>query len=178
MIRLFVAVDLPQAIRRSLARWGRGAVGEDEGMRLIAPAHLHVTLCFLGWREEEEAAALGERVSGCAAPAPGLALGAAAWLPARRPRVLAVDLEDSARALTGLQRRVSDALEAAGAYVPERRPYRPHVTVARVRGRARVRARELSPPPARTFAAEALTLYRSRLERGGARYEPLARAGL
>jgi hypothetical protein len=53
------------------------------------------------------------------------------------------------------------------------------VTVARVRHGARVRARELPAPPAASFTAPALTLFRSHL--GGARparYEALVRARL
>jgi 2'-5' RNA ligase len=173
VIRLFVALDLPAAVRRALSRWGREAVADEEALRPIAPENMHVTLCFLGWREEDEAEHIGRLVSGCAAPVAGLGLGEGAWLPPRRPRVLAVDLADGAGALAELQRGVSDALAAEAGYEPERRAYRPHVTVARVKGRARVRARELGPPPDSRFDGEGLTLYRSRLERGGARYEPV-----
>jgi 2'-5' RNA ligase len=70
---------------------------------------------------------------------------------------------------------VSDALEAAGAYAAERRPFRPHVTVARLRPRARA-ARELAAaPPAIEFHGTAVTLFSSRTSPQGARYEALAR---
>jgi 2'-5' RNA ligase len=170
--RLFVALDLPVTVRRALTRWAREAVGGEEAWRLITSENMHATLCFLGWREEEEVARIGELVGACAAPVPGLALGEAVWLPPRRPRVLAVDIEDAAGGLSELQERVSSALAREAGYEPERRPYRPHVTVARVRGRARVRAHDVDAPPPRRFDGLALTLYRSRLQRSGARYEP------
>jgi RNA 2',3'-cyclic 3'-phosphodiesterase len=176
--RLFVALDLPGEVRDVLASWGREQTRGREGLRLVDAAMLHVTLCFLGWREESEAEAIGAAVSACAAPVPDLTVGESAWLPPRRPRVLAVDLEDGGGAVGGLQRRVSDALVAVAGYEPERRAYRPHVTVARVRGGARLRAFELAPPPRTPFRGAALTLYSSSLRRDGALYSPVARVGL
>lgn len=183
--RLFVALDLPEDAREALAAWGREVAapdGAERRLRLIPPNALHVTLCFLGWRDDgqaEEIAALALGAVSEGAPAPPLALGAAAWLPRRRPRVLAVDLADEGGALTDLQARVSDALVARAAFEPEKWPFRPHVTVARVPRGVRAGGREepARPPPLR-FPGAAVTLYRSRLSRSGAHYEPLARAEL
>ena len=175
--RLFVAVDLPAEVREGLAAWAARA-GGLEGVRLIAPAGLHVTLAFLGWRRLTEAPRIAELALTHAQPVPDLRVAGAAWLPPRRPRVLAVDLEDPGRALIRVQARVSEALAAGAGYEPERRPFRPHVTVGRVGKRARVRAHDLPAPPSTSFTATALTLYRSRLSQDGARYEPLARVEL
>ena len=101
-----------------------------------------------------------------------------AWLPPRRPGVLVVDLEDGDGALSALQPCVVEAMTATAAYEPETRPFRPHLTVARLKRGARQPRRELPPPPELSFAAESLTLYRSQLSREGARYEPLARVAL
>ena len=57
------------------------------------------------------------------------------------------------------------------------RPFRPHVTVARVRRGPRP-SRDLPDPPRATFAGEAVTLFRSHLGRGPARYEALERVEL
>jgi 2'-5' RNA ligase len=89
--------------------------------------------------------------------------------------VLAVKLDDPTATLRELQAALSDALSSGGWYQPEKRPYLPHVTVARVPGQTRMRPVELTPPPRLEFIAPRITLYRSRLERGGARYQPLAR---
>jgi 2'-5' RNA ligase len=61
--------------------------------------------------------------------------------------------------------------------VPERRRFLPHVSVARVRGRA---PEDPLPdlPEMGSFDATSLTLFRSRLSPKGARYEALARASL
>jgi 2'-5' RNA ligase len=52
------------------------------------------------------------------------------------------------------------------------------VTVARVRHGARPRQRDLPEAPSASFAGAAVTLYRSYLGGGPARYEPLERVGL
>ncbi|MGN6170793.1 MAG: 2'-5' RNA ligase family protein, partial [Solirubrobacteraceae bacterium] len=109
---------------------------------------------------------------------PELGLEAGLWLPPRRPRVLGVTLDDSSGALARIQGAVCTALADRGWYTPEKRPFLPHVTVARVYARARVRAAELPPLQSLRFRAPAVTLYRSRLQRSGARYELLARVVL
>jgi 2'-5' RNA ligase len=179
--RLFVALELPEGVRERLARWARTQLADRDGLRLIAPGQIHVTLCFLGWREEADIPLLGEVTSACIAAAPDVSLGQPAWLPPRRPRVLAVDLVDGSGALTALQARVSGALADRAGYEPEARAYRPHVTVARVRSGTRMRAADratLDPPGGPPFDGAALTLYRSRLSSEGAHYEAVMRAEL
>jgi RNA 2',3'-cyclic 3'-phosphodiesterase len=96
---------------------------------------------------------------------------AALW----RPVVLCAEVEDGAGALGALQGRLAAALADAGLHEPERRRYRPHATVARLRSGERApRVAPEGPDPVR-FAGEAVTLYRSHLGRGGARYEALER---
>ena len=80
-----------------------------------------------------------------ARPAAELAVGEPLWLPPRRPRVLAVALEDPDGALGRTQTAVSSALAAGGWYVPETRPFLAHVTVARVRKGARAWRRAQLP---------------------------------
>ncbi len=178
--RLFAAVDLPADVRASLAAWGRSAVGAaGDTLRAVSEANLHLTLAFLGAREEEQAEAIGALVTACATPAGPLSLGDALWLPPRRPGVLTVAVnEEEGGALGWLQRAVVEALVAGAAFEPETRPFRAHVTVARVRARQRPREVALPAPPKATFRPPSLTLYRSRTGPGGARYEPLARVSL
>jgi RNA 2',3'-cyclic 3'-phosphodiesterase len=174
--RLFVALDVPEEVRVELARWAREAVGGAPGVRVLEPGTLHVTLCFLGWRPLAQAPRMGELVLGCAAAGPPLEVADAAWLPARRPGVLALDLTDPTRSLGALQACVVKALVEGVGYEPEQRAFRPHLTVARLRRGSRKPNDPLPPAPALAFAGEALTLYRSHLTREGARYEALATA--
>lgn len=173
-VRLFVALELPEAVREELARWCAAAIARTSGLRLLRPQDLHVTLCFLGWRgagEIEQIAEACRRVSGL--PCPMLRVGEPIWLPPRRPRVLAVELEDAQSILTRVQSELSVALHAGGWYVPESRPFMAHVTVARLSKGARAPTRRLKGPPTLGFPGSRVTLYRSRLTSGGARYEPL-----
>jgi 2'-5' RNA ligase len=136
--------------------------------------HLHVTLCFLGWLTAADVDAVLEACGAVAdASACDLRLGEATWLPRRRPRVVAVVLEDPDKELAPVQRALSEALQAGGWYEPEVRPFLAHVTVARAGSRQRVRARDLEAPPPVAVRASRVTLFRSRLSPTGARYEQL-----
>jgi 2'-5' RNA ligase len=173
--RLFVALELSASGRDILARWRDAAVRHDRAMRPVAVEHLHATLCFLASRavaEISDIAAACDVVAG--EPVAETRLGSPLWLPARRPRVLAVRLEDPDGALARIQAVLASALVAGGWYAPESRPFLPHVTVARVAKDARIKASVLDAPPAADVHCSRVTLYRSRLGSRGARYEPLS----
>jgi RNA 2',3'-cyclic 3'-phosphodiesterase len=174
--RLFVALDLPEAAREALVAW-RGWALEHPDLRLLAPEALHVTLVFLGHLPEEDipriAAALPRD-----AGAPALRAVGVKPVPPRQPRLFALDLADDEGGAAAIQASVAGGLEALGLYQPEKRPFWPHVTLARVRKGARVRRLELPDPPSGHWLGEAVTLYRSRLSPKGARYEPLERVRL
>ena len=175
-LRLFVALELPDDVRATLA--DAGAAADPDVWRPVAPAALHLTLAFLGHRPPADVAAI-ERVLAAEAggPAPRLELGAAVLLPPRRARVLTLALHDPDGTLAALQARVSEGLHTAGVYRPDKRPYRAHVTIARLRPRARApRATDLALTAA--FHGGPLTLYESRLLPSGPRYVPLARVEL
>jgi RNA 2',3'-cyclic 3'-phosphodiesterase len=175
-----VALDLPAAARAELASWRDDLVRERDDLRPVAEQALHVTLAFLGYRPEKEAAAIAETMSAavgsCAAPA--LAPGAVKPIPPRRPRLFALDLDDPDGACARLQQAVSDALEAKRFYKPEKRPFWPHVTLARVKRDRRAEPLPPDPPPLAAFRAETVTLYRSTLRPQGAVYESLARVSV
>ena len=173
-LRLFVALDLPAAARAALAAF-RDAAADPAVWRPLPDASLHLTLAFLGHRPEADVSAVADVLRGQSHRAPRLALGEALALPPRRPRVLTAEVEDPDGTLGALQASLSEGLAALGLYAPETRPYRPHATVARLRPDARAARRELPAPEPLEFLGEALTLYQSRLRRGGAQYEPLAR---
>jgi 2'-5' RNA ligase len=93
-------------------------------------------------------------------------------------------IEDRSRGLDRLQSRLAIALAELGVYPPERRPFNPHVTLARVsggrghRGRGgtgsslgRAGQRLLAPVP---FRASSMTLLRSRISSAGSVCEPLS----
>ena len=172
--RLFVALELPPEARDALVEWRAGALSGVPGLRMVRPEDLHATLCFLGSRPVRE---IDEIAAACGVaagePVASTRFGSPAWLPRRRPRVLAVELEDGDGALARLQAALSAALVAGGWYAPESRPFLAHVTVARVARDARIKAPRLAVAPADEVRCSRVTLYRSRLSPSGARYEPL-----
>jgi RNA 2',3'-cyclic 3'-phosphodiesterase len=176
-MRLFVALDLPAEARVGLAAWADAAA--PAAVRRVPAANLHVTLAFLGARSEADAGAVGALLAGLARPLEPLHGAGALWLPPRRPGVLAVALRGGPD-LSSLQADLVAGLAAGIGFEAERRPFRPHVTVGRVRRGTPVDThRALDPPaPELAFAPAALTLYRSHTGAGGARYEPLTRAGV
>lgn len=176
-MRLFVALELPEAVRETLVAWRSAAADPDVWRPLPADA-IHITLAFLGRRPESEVAVVSGVVSAAAGPAPRLVVAGALLLPPRRARVLCADVADPDGVLAALQSRVSDGLAAAGVYEPEKRPFRAHATVARLRPGARPPRSLADSPEPLSFAGGPLTLFESRLHPHGARYEPLVRVPL
>jgi RNA 2',3'-cyclic 3'-phosphodiesterase len=177
--RMFLALDLAEPARARLAEWRDLALDGRRDVRPVAPEALHVTRVFLGWQDESAAERIAEAAFGAlpSAAAPVLAPKGVRSLPPRNPRLFALDLDDEDGRATALQAAASDALEAGGWYEPEKRPFWPHVTLARVkRNERRVAPMPDEPaPPAEPFEAPVVTLYRSTLRPQGALYEPLGR---
>jgi 2'-5' RNA ligase len=165
-------------VRDALGAFGRAAAADDVALRAVRHDALHVTLAFLGHRALDEVDPIREAVREVAAQVGGLSLGEPLWLSPRRPHVLTVAVVDPEGALARLQEALTEALADAICFVPERRAFRPHVTVARVRRGALPRRGGLPEAPRAAFAGEALVLYRSWLGGGPARYEPLERVAL
>ena len=175
-MRLFVALDLPDAVRQPLAAWRPGVTGA----RWTPPGHLHLTLRFLGDTSPEGAEAVMDELARLDARAVPVALGEAVRLPsARRPRVLAVRVAETS-ALAALDRRLRAALDAARV-PPSDRPLLPHVTVARFRQpepAALRRALRADAPPAAEGLATSVSLVESTPGPGGSVYTPRLRVAL
>lgn len=175
-IRLFVALDLPEAVLAEVARWQRSQA-EGQDLRAVVPAALHVTLVFIGERPGGAvapiASALEEFDPG---PIEGRLLPEPVPLPRRRPRLLALAIESPGA--TALQAELSLRLRDLDLHDPDQRPYWPHLTVFRLRGRPGSRSRTRVSPYAggdgHAFGFRRIALYRSDLRPEGASYSLLA----
>jgi RNA 2',3'-cyclic 3'-phosphodiesterase len=184
-VRLFVALDLPDELRRGIADWGAGEL-RDPALRPVADESLHITLAFLGHRDTEEVEPIEAVLAASVGSAPRVELLQPAPRPPRgRARLYALPVRSEGAA--ELQATLAGNLAAASLYDPEKRPFWPHVTLARVRSEGKGSRRPLvvAKPP-KSFPVELsqpcfcrrMTLYRSVLQSRGARYVPLAQVEL
>ena len=180
VVRAFFAAPLDppgrEACRTLAARLAAGPHGD--GVRWTRPEGYHVTLRFLGNVEVERLPELTRLVAQRAGPlAPfRVALGAARVFPDRRnPRVVVVELVPEVP-LAGLAARVEEGVVAAG-LAPERRRFRAHLTLGRVRGR-HIPPLEGVAADAPVLPVEEVVLYRSDPDDAGTTYTPLDRIAL
>jgi 2'-5' RNA ligase len=183
--RLFVALDLPEVVRDGIVAWGREELS-DSALRPVPRESLHITLAFLGYTPEREIERLGEIVGALQAQAPLVRLEDPVGKPSpKRPRLLALPA-DSPGTVT-LQADLEKQLVAGRLYKPEKRPFWPHVTVARVKseGRRSKRPRPVDKHPGKLplellspVRGVRMTLYRSELQPRGAHYTSLAQVEL
>lgn len=170
-LRLFVACDLPPEIERAVATWQREELGRHDDLRIV-PA-LHLTLAFLGSLEAARVVDLERVLRGIVWNRAECRFSEPLFLPARgRRRVVALELDDSAGTLRRLQAAVSAGLAAEGLYEPEKRPWLPHVTVARFRHPGHPFS--LQNVNIDRFGVVRMVLYSSHLERAGAVHTPVA----
>jgi len=172
-IRAFVALPLPDTLRRAVAETIRRLKPSLPGLRFVRDEGAHVTLRFLGWTRADTIAALEAplRAAAAACPPLDLAVRGLGTFPERgRPRVLWLGLEVP-RAAAALQAACERTAVAAG-FEPETRAFHPHLTL----GRWGDRARRLPLPDVDLGSAHvgALVLYRSELRPSGSVYTPLA----
>ena len=182
-MRLFLALELSSSVRDAVVAWRSAASRDRDDLRPVAPEALHVTLVFLGYQYEKEVGRIASTAfdAGRELPAPALSPAGVVSLPPRgAPRLFALDLADPSGDCSVLQSAASEALASGRFYKPEKRPFWPHVTLARVKKGVK-RAAPLSDSPSlelEPFVASEVTLYRSTLRPQGALYEPLERLSL
>lgn len=171
MIRLFVAIPLPETVRTRLSMLQSGL----QGARWVRPENIHLTLRFIGEVPEDVAHDVDDALSGVRAPRFALELdGVGSFSRGRHPHALWVGMAKSPP-LVHLQAKVEAALVRAGLR-PEERKFAAHVTIARLKDvrpqRVEAWAAEhgafRSPP----FDADRFVLYSSFLASEGAIYTP------
>lgn len=129
MMRLFVAIPLPEALCDRLAQMSGGL----DNTRWVDPENMHLTLRFLGELDGREAADVDATLGAISAPTFELELtGVDTFGNGKKVSTLWVGV-DAPEPLTRLQNKVEKAVQRAG-LEPEGRKFRPHVTLARFKG--------------------------------------------
>jgi 2'-5' RNA ligase len=183
-VRLFVAVDLDDAARASIAaEQDRLRRAGGSSLRWVKPEHLHITLVFLGEVAEQRASAVIEAYAAPAAMQPfDLAFsGIGAFPPRGAPRALWIGVSRGESELKALQQQMADRAGEQGIAL-ESRPFTPHLTVGRWKdSRSSERRRYVSDAPSEEIARVRIgraSLYRSQLLSTGPTYTALAHATL
>jgi len=131
MVRAFVAIELSHDIRDRLGE--AQVILKNAGVRLtfVRPEIIHITVKFLGEVDEKKLPALTAALNTVScSPFPLEAIRVTVDNPAR-PRTVWCTIGDAGGSLR-LFKKIEDLLEPLG-FPRERRPFRPHATIARVR---------------------------------------------
>lgn len=178
-MRTFIAFDISNQTRAALRR-AQKEMGRIDGVRWANPDGIHLTMKFIG---EIKDALLGDVFEVMKAAVAGVAVfeftvkGVGCFPSQRRPRVLWAGVEPAGGSLSEVASRLDLGLRSVGV-APEKRAFRPHITLGRVRGRIDGRGLEAAFERfgEREFGrneARELVLFGSELHPGGARYTRL-----
>lgn len=176
-IRAFLAIQPPADIRTSLVDTLTRIEIDGARLRIVDQDNIHLTIEFLGDIPEGSIKPLSKLLDDVAAqtrPFEAEVVGIAAF-PARRPVVVAAVLAEN-NSLSEVVAEIRGQLCEIG-FDPETRPFRPHITIARIKG-GRNRVRRFSLETQLTFTADEFVLFRSDLTRKGAQYSRLHSARL
>ena len=132
-IRSFLAFELPSEIREQIAKISRELQQSSLPVRWVKTENIHLTIIFLGSVSEdtiddikEKSGAVVERFSAIKIRLNGIGVFPN-W---RRPRVFWVGLDGEIESLSNLRNELQTELKALG-FKPEKRPFRPHLTLGR-----------------------------------------------
>ena len=184
-LRAFIALKTPAlwdeklgALQRDLkSKFGSGA------FRWVKAEQIHITLRFFGWLTTTEAEQVRPLLAAIVAAHSQFTLtceNLGAFPNIRRPRVLWAGLKGDLERAAALQAAISSATEKFGE-PPEDRPFKPHLTLARLKEPDRREISDLEHVVARGFQIEnpwtvsELLFMQSHLSPQGSTYEPLAR---
>lgn len=179
-LRLFVAVEVPEAAKAVAAEATAGLRGRFPEARWVPPENQHVTLAFLGQTWPRLEGWVRERIAEAAeglAPFEVTLRGLGAFRAPSRARVVWVGLGDEpSGALTRAATYVQEALEPE--FPRDRRPFSPHLTLARSDPPLALNDEDLAVPvPAIVWQVDRIVLFRSHLRRPAPRYEELQTFG-
>jgi 2'-5' RNA ligase len=190
-MRLFVALDIDDAIRGRIARFLDGVRGFAPDARWVRPESLHVTLKFIGEQSEEKVEQTKSKLETIEASTVELNFRGYGFFPgARAPRVFWVGIDGGPK-LTSLAAAVDEKLAALD-IAKEEHAYNAHLTLARGGGgsgspprqkgdhpnrnfqRLQEKLAALPAPDFGTMTAREFFLYQSQLSPNGSKYTKLA----
>jgi 2'-5' RNA ligase len=174
-MRLFIAVPLPAPAQEAAGRLLTELTALDWPVRWVRAEGMHLTLKFFGEVTSDRVEAIEEMLQFATEgmrPIELAMVSGGAFPSGRHPRVLRVELSAGSD-LELLQDRLERGGERIG-FPPEGRPFRPHLTLGRVREGQRLPSgaieRLQTIPPGPAFLADRIVLFESRLSPQGPAY--------
>jgi len=134
-VRSFIAIEVPQTLQARMGELQRELKRAEADVKWVRPEGIHLTLKFLGSISLEDI----EKLTLAITPA------VASWVPfevrlfslgcfpsSRNPRVLWLGVDRGGAEVLSLQRAIEKKAAEAG-FLPETKPFKPHLTLGRVR---------------------------------------------
>lgn len=180
-IRSFIAIELPEALKQELSKLqGRLQQPRQSWIKWVDPQSIHLTLKFFGNINMGKIPPITKAMEAAAQGIPPFHLevsGLGAFPNLKRVQVVWVGMGGETEVLRHLQRNLESHLTPLG-FVPEKREFSAHLTLARLRHQATPPERERLGQliastrfkTAPTIKVEAINLMKSQLTREGAIY--------
>jgi 2'-5' RNA ligase len=194
-MRLFIALDIDDAVRERIALFVDGVRKFAPDARWMRPESLHVTLKFIGEQPDGAVEKIKQELATISAGTTEIKLSGYGFFPtATSPRVFWIGME-AGPALTKLAAAIDDRMASLG-IAKEDRPFSPHLTLARGAGGSgsprwrkgdgqnrafsylQEKLSALPKPEFGTMSPHEFFLYQSQLSPKGSRYTKLARFSL
>jgi 2'-5' RNA ligase len=131
MVRTFLALDLSEDIRNRIGGMQGTLRGSSARLTLVAPASAHITIKFLGEVPEARLPQISTLIRGVHGAPFDIAITGIGCNSRVKPRVIWGIVKDRGEC-ADIARQVDEILAPLG-FPRENRPFRPHITLARVR---------------------------------------------
>lgn len=180
MIRSFLAIELPEAIRRKIEEVQKDLKLSHADVRWVSPEKIHLTLKFFGSIDESRIDPIVKSIGGPTQTSSPFSLavrGMGAFPHLKNPRVIWMGLVDEKEILPSFQRELEKELRKIG-FESEDRPFHPHLTLGRMKsnqGRDELigRMEKYREEQFGDFQVEKVVLLKSDLRPSGPIYTPL-----
>ena len=184
-IRTFIAIKLPENIISSISKIQEGIKSYGLKIKWVRPDNIHLTLKFLGNINEADIKKIGRAIFDALKEYPPIALaakGTGVFPGVNQPRVVWVGVTGQLEPLVGMQKALDEKLETIG-FPKENRPFKGHLTLARVKGkidpqRLGAAIKEFQGFESEPFAADQVILFKSELQPKGSVYTELLSVAL
>jgi len=175
MIRSFIAIEIPAAIRQAIGRMITEWDQAQYPVRWVKADNLHLTLKFLGEISEPVLNRVSQKIKSISerfAPFRFSLQELGCFPSPKSPRVIWIGAAEGKKEVTSLQQIIEQELALIG-LKPEAREFSPHLTLGRANARFDPQNILATRYESSSFSVESLVLFKSTLTPGGPIYDKL-----